>query len=464
MILFYDNIKRIGLMFGFLAAISSCIDEIPMIDPPKPKGDNEDAFVGYFVKEDGIGSGLSWDDAMSPARFRSMFTQGFKDGDEIYIAGGTYYVGELETEFLDVSKGIVIKGGFDPRSSGYNTEITYPSEFETIISGDINKNGKADIGDCHLMEVSSQIPAKFYGITFKHGYLEAATHNERPGIFVNEGAYLELNYCKILDCESKVTLTNNSAGGAGLALYCGHANLFQTIISGNIANNRGGAIRLMGENLKKSSLYLDACLLSNNETTGILGGAIQAGANSAVYMNNTTIADNSAKQSGAAINSDALLVMVNSTVVNNYCTASHRGHDVRCASNEFYVVNSIIVGDENRMSTGANICVDGDSFQMSSSGYNILGVVGGKGTYVEGDNDQTRNYYNDVFGSNVLADNGGYSQTIALKNSNWSLAPIAIINRFVDERKLPFDVWVDQRGVNRNISSGFYPGACEFVK
>lgn len=57
----------------------------------------------------------------------------------------------------------------------------------------------------------------------------------------------------------------------------------------------------------------------------------------------------------------------------------------------------IIVDDKDRMSTGANVCVDGEPFRMLSFGYNIL-VSGGKGVFVEDDNDQTGNYYNDVLG------------------------------------------------------------------
>ena len=463
----FGNIRKIGLMLGILGIISSCVEEIPMIDPPKPKGDNEDAFIGYFVKEDGTGSGLSWDDAMSPARFRSMFAQGFRNGDEIFMAGGTYYVGEADTEYLEVSKGIVVKGGFDPASTGYNTDITYPSQFETIISGDINQNGKADTGDCHLMEVSAQIPAAFYGITFKHGYLETCTHNERPGIYIKDGGNLELNYCKIVDCVSAITATNATAGGAAMVLYYGTANLYKTIISGNKSNNRGGAIRLQNVSGKTNKLYLDACLITNNGIEKDFGGAIQvSGSPCEIYMNNTTITGNYVGgKGGAAINGGDLLVMINSTVVNNYCANGANGHDIRCESaGKFYIMNSIIVGETGKTdASNPNIIVEGSGKMLNSCGYNLIGTtkVSGGGAFTAHLTDKTGLVYSDIFGTNTLADNDGYPQSIALQNRSLALIPIAIVNQFINERKLPFDVWVDQRGKDRNTTA-FCPGAFEY--
>jgi predicted outer membrane repeat protein len=454
-------ISNVGIALLLLSTLFSCVREMEMVNPPKVQDENGDAVIGYFVKENGTGKGTSWDDAMSPAKFRSMFAMGFKNGDEIFMAGGTYYVGEVNTEFLALTKGVTIKGGYDPNSTGYDTNITYPTNFETIISGDINQDGKADEGDCHLMEISSTIPVSFYGITFKGGYLSTSTNGEHAGINVHDGTTVNMSYCKIQDCLSNVTLTNDRAGGAALELYYGTANLYKTIISNNKSNNRGGAIRVQN-GTSPSQLYMDACLVYKNGISGDFGGAIQVTGNvNGVYINNTTMADNYANFGGAGINTSGPVVIMNSTLVRNNCAHGSHGHCIRIESNrKFNLINSIVLGTEPVLYNEGYTIGGKNTNYINDLGYNVLGSYYSN-NFVPVSTDVVKKSYSDVFGTNDLADNDGYPQSIALPNRNFAIVPVAVMNNFVLTYNVPFDPTIDQRNVTRNTST-YCPGAFEY--
>ena len=38
-------------------------------------------------------------------------------------------------KYLAINRSVTLLGGFDPASTGTNTDITYPSPYETVISG-----------------------------------------------------------------------------------------------------------------------------------------------------------------------------------------------------------------------------------------------------------------------------------------------------------------------------------------
>lgn len=450
-----------SLSFGALTACNNGYDEYDMVDPPKPNSTDTEVFPGWFVKEDGTGEGSSWDDAMSPSKFRDLLESGVSNGTEFFLAGGTYLVGSDATEYLNITTGVVIHGGFDPASTGYSTEVTYPSQYETIISGDINSDGEANEGDAHLMEVTTKVPAEFYGITFKNGFISATTHTERSGITVLEGGAINLNYCTIENCVSTISSPTGSAGGAALYVAYGDVKMNCCVIQGNTSDNRGGAIRMANVVGYVSTLRMNRCLIADNGISGDFGGAIQvSGADCKIYMDNCTLTGNYANYGGAGINTPSPLVMANCTLVNNLCKDGSQGHEIRCESADLmHLTNSIFVEEAGH--GGYSVCANLASHIINSNGYNIFSTVGGGGAVNLVSTDKTGIYSQSLFSSVKLADNNGYPQTLALKNSHFDQATLESLMSFASAYVLPYAVNVDQRGASR-ISSVVSPGAYEY--
>ena len=446
------------LTLACLCALTSCKKVYEMIDAQLPSYGNS-ASAGWFVKTDGKGGGTSWDDAMSPKSFRSkLYSGSFPSGSEIFFAGGTYLVGETSGEFLSVTSGITIRGGYAPGVSGYSTEITYPTQYETVFSGDINGNGVADQGDARLMEISTAVPAVFYGISFKHGYMETPQTDERSGIFLREGAHAKFHWCRFEENHCATEATGN-AGGAALAIFGGRADLSDCTISNNVSSSRGGAVRMLKCESHNGKLLMDRCLVSSNSCQADYGSAIQSSSDKTdIYINNCTFTGNHAA-SGAAVNTPGNLVILNSTFADNLCTNGAKGHELRIESDGLvHIFNSIFV--ESKGTSGPSICVQNASNAMASSGRNLITSVGGNGTFTQSILDEYGVSYKNVFGENILADNGGTTLTIAPGTKQWNKASLGEVRAFATLWSVPFQTGIDQRGMGRT-SSVVFPGACE---
>jgi hypothetical protein len=411
--------------------------------------------TNYYVKvtATGDGTGTSWDNALSGETFIAKLASDIVDEDVIYMAGGTYYPPSAESYFVSINKAITIFGGFAPDITGNSTEITYPAETPTILSGDINKNGIADDGDGRVLYIDGDVTLK--GITVSGGYSETA---DRPGIHINSGN-VNLHYCIIDGNKTTVATPANDAGGAGLFLNTPIVYAYKTIISNNTANNRGGGVRIQGAG---AQLLLESCLVTGNSISGQYGGGIQVSSSNAatkLYCINTTVANNTAGEHGAGINSPCATYLISSTVVNNQ--AAGQGQDIRTDGTAMYFINSIVTGED---SGAPHIYMQGASKKITSEGFNILGNIDQSATTSEltpQASDVTA-YYADIFGSNVLADNNGYPQTIALQ-SQFAGATIEQLNGFKTAYSISSgDVSKDQRGLSRNTDGAVSKGAYEF--
>jgi glycerophosphoryl diester phosphodiesterase len=392
----------------------------------------------WYVKTTGSGTGASWGDPLSPEAFVGKLANGFQDNDTIYIAGGVYYPGADKASCMAIEKGLTLVGGFDPSLTGSATDISYPSPHETVFSGDVDKNGKLDNANAGcVMEISSPNGVTLKGITVSGGYRSGGGSEGRPGgIDVKSGARAALICCKV-----KGNKTESSAGGiyvSGGSLYC-----YKTIISENEGNNRGAGIRIQNG----ATLTLDACLLVNNRLAGDWGGAVQvSGANNPLYCINTTIANNTAGQGGAAINSPGDVYIISSTIANNVCANPAQGHDLRCESTDrMHIISSIITGYPD---FAPNIFLNGGDKKITSLGYNVLGTCGGTGVLVKAETDTLGLRFRDVFGANILSENGGYPKTIALATACPG-APLDILEAYAGAIGLAGSAGKDQRGFER---------------
>lgn len=464
-----------GCLLVSVSLITSCnngYEEYDMVDPPRPISSDTQAFPGYFVKVDGTGSGTSWDDAMSGNQFFTMLANNsFKQGADIYMAAGIYKVGTSSSDFVSVSSGVNIHGGYDPASTGYGTSISYPSSFETIISGDINEDGIANQGDARLMEVTTAIPVSFYGVTFKGGYIATPTHSEasganlsvRSGINVLKGGALNMNYCNIEGCISDIGV-NSDAGGAALLISGGVVKMNKCVIKDNQSNNRGGAIRMIISQGHDTKLYMNNSLLTHNGIKGDFGGTIQVSGSCDIFMNNCTLVDNYAKYGGAGINTSGKLVLMNSTLVNNLCTNGSNGHELRCeGKNNWFLMNNIILETAGKSNTGnPSLCLNGNDKSIISGGYNLISFVGGSGSFMQDQTDRLGLTFNMVYGNAALADNDGYPKTLALPNRRYAAAPLSSLQSYASKNMLIYNVGTDQRGMPRKTEH-ICPGAFEYT-
>lgn len=443
-----NNIVRLLSLVLLFVVLSGCQEKFEMIPPPSiDDPDYEEPTAGIFVKKDGIGQGTSWDDALSGDEFIAKLKNGYAPADTIYVAAGIYYTGTTSTDVLSLTQDVKIKGGYAPDITGYDVSISYPSEYETIFSGDLNGNDIADNGDCRVLELKTVCTVSFTGITFTNGYVNAGAN--RPGIQADGGSTLYLDYCKVINNITEVNTPVGDAGGAGIYILNATVNCSNTIIANNFSENRGGAIRMSNDN---GVLELNSCLVHNNAIlTGSFGGAIQLSANgSKLYCINSTITGNKAPSGGAGINGGGHVYLISSTVVDNYCDDGSAGHDMRIESlNKVFFLNSIVTGSSSRInSNNPNVLINGANFNITSIGNNYIGTVAGSGSFAPHVSDNINKYYVDIFGTNKLADNGGFSQTIALKSYLYG-APLLTMFTYVSANVPYGDINVDQNGVER---------------
>ena len=408
--------------------------------------------TNWFVKENGTGTGSSWSDALSPDEFVAKLSNGIQDDDVVYLAAGNYYPGTERTAFFNITKGITLIGGFSPDISGDITEITYPSLYKTVFNGDIDKNGKLDNSNSDkIIEINTTKKVVLKGITITGGYRvnQGNNQNGQPaGINVKEGSDLELHFCTIKKNKSE-------ASGGGMYILGAKVYCYRTVISENEAHNRGAGIRIQN-GLVSSTLILESCLLKNNNLISEWGGAIQvSGNNNPLYCINTTIINNTAGRGGAAINSAAPVYIVSSTIANNTCSNTDNGQDVRCESvNQMHIINSIITGYPDKT---PHLFLNGSDKKITSDGYNVIGSIGGTGTFLPATTDVIEKNWAEVFGSNGLSKNGGYPQTLAL-TGDFSLPDLTILETFGTSYSIPAILTKDQRGFDRPsvTSTGAY--------
>jgi predicted outer membrane repeat protein len=163
------------------------------------------------------------------------------------------------------------------------------------------------------------------------------------GIYLNAGG-LALDH---------VTLRENSSGGQGGGLYSrGTVTLTDSTVMSNTAV-MGGGLSLYGP-----TTVIDTTL-SGNSSNGQAGAFRTIGASTKVYMQNVTIAGNTAQLSGAAG-----LIDNASQVTLNHCTIANNSSDPAYDSGlsnsaALTVTNSIILGTESYATCSGTITSGG---------------------------------------------------------------------------------------------------------
>lgn len=216
------------------------------------------------------------------------------------------------------------------------------------------------------------------------------------GAIYSEGGYW--NYFK------RLTVDGNSASrnGGGLYLGKGTTTIHESIITNNSAANTGGGVVLGNTTLNTNTpnLQLSHNEISNN-TADIAGGFYSS--LDSVLVDHTTISDNTSTTDGGGIYIDGGKSSFSFVTVANNSTSVSSGSNIVRNSGTLNLSHSII---DNPLGGGDNC-----SGTVTSTGNNIvsdsscnLGVTG----------DQSNT--NPMLAS--LADNGGFTKTLALQTGS----------------------------------------------
>lgn len=250
-----------------------------------------------------------------------------------------------------------------------------------------------DIFGGGTISLASSLPALNNHITI-NGQAEQITISGGTGIrgfFINAGKTVLIHNLIIRDGK----LTNEFGGGISNAgdLTLEYCTITDNNVSG--ASSQGGGISNSGT----GTIDMTNCTVSDNLSTNTGGGIVNYGSLNIV---NSTIANNNGLDGGGIASYNGL-VMINCTVTNN----SGGGIYYVPGSGTVALLNTISVGS----TTGNDVYTS--SAATLISGYGLYGTVGASVTF-NGASNSTGSIKSAVFGTNILANNGGSTQTIAI--------------------------------------------------
>ena len=383
------NIRR--SFFMTLAAISllgvgSCQKTYQMVPPPSASSDDdslEDEDFGgkketaIFVTPFGEGEmdGSSWENAFDADTFLGLLTdQTDLSKTKIYVAEGNYYMSSGSVFGPEIKKNIgSVMGGYSILSKGKDVSVRDVVNHATVFSGDVNKNNRADEGDCGLLCVYGG-HSSFDGITFRNGYINektASAQKSGAGVSVDGDAetWIEFVNCRFEDCVSAAT-TNGYAGGAAVYVRSGQARLKACEVSGCSGVSRGGALRC---NNDKATLFLDRCSIHGNSVRNDWGSGLQLSSGT-ICVNNSTFCSNAVGNNGAGgtVNGGGAMLIINSTIISDDTTAG-----IRCESdarNGSFFANNISLNTNG----APGFLLNGSGRVAVSGGHNIFNKVAGE--------------------------------------------------------------------------------------
>ena len=383
------NIRR--TFFMTLAVISllgagSCQKTYQMVPPPSASSSDDDLgdedFGGnketaIFVTPFGEGEmdGSSWENAYDADTFLGLLSdQTDLSKAKIYLSEGDYYMSSGSVFGPEIRKKIgAVMGGYSIMSKGTDVSARDVVKHATVFSGDVNKNNRADEGDCGLLCILGGT-SSFDGITFRNGYISEKTASAKKsgaGVFVDGDAdtWVEFVNCRFENCVSAAT-TNGIAGGAAVYVISGQARLKNCELSGCSGVSRGGALRCNNDN---AILFLDKCSVHDNSVRSDWGSGLQLSSGT-ICVNNSTFCANAVGNNGAGgtVNGGGAMLVLNSTIISDDTTAG-----IRCESdsrNASFFANNISLNTNG----APGFLLNGNGRVAVSGGHNIFNKVAGE--------------------------------------------------------------------------------------
>lgn len=437
----------------------------------------------YFFSPEGAGDGdgSSWENAAA-GEYLGTTIASAEAGTEFYLMEGSY-LPDNTTNMWYIPQGITIRGGYPATSTGTNTDIDYTKAGTSVFSADLDGDGKGDNTTYAFvyMGIKDQQTKKdeqFYkdtqlssiwGITFRDG---ARTDGKYWGnmVFLKH-VKADFHFCQFLN---NVQTTENNA--ALVAWGC-QLRMFDCIFRDNQAPNSGASFLTRARNSDSGNsdpanngvALFERCEFTDNICPGTYGGgaAIADNAGTTYFVNCTMSGSYCTRAGGAFRNStNDVAFFINNTFVNNWSTqeTSAAGDGLSSGTGSTcYFANNVFVNpaekDKFDAANHAVVFLQEASTKALSAGYNVFGTLfdNGKNTFAATDRQSVLdNIYTQekVFGTNTVADNGGFSKTIAptLDITGMTLADLqtAIAAWPIEDAvKEVMDITLDQRGYKR---------------
>ncbi|MEO0796872.1 MAG: RHS repeat-associated core domain-containing protein [Verrucomicrobiota bacterium] len=225
-----------------------------------------------------LGNGQSWQTAhqqLSTALART------REGDQVWVAEGTYTPGTSRSDTFLVPSDVSIFGGFPPGGGrrGFESRDYNPLSNNTILSGDLNGDDTPGFGNrldnaYHVVTVGSTLgKAWIDGFKIRGGYADGSAATSRGGgIYGSFGngpdplvsnVIIEDNYASAegggISMGGGLTLVNSqvrnneSATGGGASLTNNFFSMVNVLMAENHATLRGGALYMINGNLRMAN-------------------------------------------------------------------------------------------------------------------------------------------------------------------------------------------------------------------
>lgn len=446
----------------------------------------------YFFSVNGAGDqdGSTWENA-APSEYLGGLLVDLKPGDAVYLQGGQY-LPDRNTGLWEIPQGIILKGGYAPDMKGTETAITYPTQYETIFTADIDGDGVGDNGGKAFITIKNEMTEEWKGEKTYADYQKTTI----AGITIRDSKYTSDSYyhggavCAMhatLEFDHVNFINNYIACPGGNVLLQGcYAEFHDCIFRDNKGQSSGVALLARQHNggsgegeTRVGVTILDRCEFVNNtaehpELSGNKDGMIAARYGGALaladwggtmYINNTTVTGSHINVAGGMgrFGTGTTIYMSNNTFFDCTCALDSRtqGHIISCGSKtKVYTVNTISVnktdGLEEPMETND---IQDSQCTLDTRGYNVWGSVrNNSGTpFADTDNVNKDNTMAVVFGTNVPETVDGRYVIAPLES--FRTVPVADLKAAAEAWQLPacIDLTVDQTGKIRPATT--VPGA-----
>jgi len=227
-----------------------------------------------FVNQQAAGGdGTSWQNAY---RDLNSALANASNGDEIWVASGTYPPGTVRSDSFEIERGVSVYGGFDGTET--NRGDRNITQNLTILSGDVGTAGKS----YQVIVNQSSEQVRLDGIIVQGGDTTGSPNNSDGGGIYNQSG-------------KKLLLEN-------------------VIVQNNVASDDGGGIRNDGELIILNSTVANNQANGSDLTTG--GGGLLNTVGATATIIGSTFSGNQSLRGGAIRNDDAL-TLINSTLSEN---------------------------------------------------------------------------------------------------------------------------------------------------
>ena len=310
---------------------------------------------------------------------------------------------------------------------------------------------------------SSVLGCTISGLTIRDGYVSGTTGASVEGGGIYNAGNLSLSDCALVHNlvigGSGLANTSNPGGTArgGAIFNSGNLNVIRCTIGGADSNTSNGVFGGKG-----SDHPTDADILYHGGTGGgALGGAIYNDTNGTVFLENTTIAGNTATGgNGGAANFGGAggagvagiynlhtMTLTGATISANSAVGGAAGHSDAGTGSAAGTANGGVYAEQSTTTTVSNTIIAGNtrnpagamdvSGSFTSTGFNLIGITNDQSGFT-GPSDQAGTFaspINPVLGP--LQNNGGPTNTMALLAGSPALDKGSAVGLSTDQRAQP---------------------------